>query len=146
MIGEHPVDSFFIEMGCWFLICVGTIGIVQFTIGKIRALNNKIIQELEHLHSNGEEMVRWASRGTPPNMADSPSAQTQLRYTILRKKYSKWGTELPERNSVADDVLRYANCAETLRWHGYLKGRFIIWNERRQFQKQISSQNRSGKT
>ena len=144
MLGGHPIDPFFIKSIYIFLILLGlTIGIylvIESISRVIKRKKNTTIDELEVLQWCGEEMVNWASARNIVNTQDVPQTQNRVRYVILRNKYRKWGIAKTTHQSVGDDVLRYANCAETIKWHGYIKGRFMLWNERRKWNKTITEQ------
>lgn len=100
--------------------------------------NDISIRELDEIQRCGGEMMKWASED-PTDIKAMPSSQSNLRWIVLSKKYRRWlKNPAPERpNNILDLMNDAASCAETMRAYGYIRGRFIICSERRQWNRMI---------
>lgn len=115
---------------------IGIILVVPLAVAEY--LKHHAIQELEELQRCGEELVDWAARAQP-EMQPLPRSQSRLRYIILVRKYKRWLKEPVQNPSVGDSIIGAAECAETLRAYGYMRGRFTIWRDRRQWNRMTAS-------
>ena len=91
---------------------------VFLAVGKAK---DTAIHDLEEIQRCGEEMIAQLFQA---------KAQSRLRFITLTTKYRRWFHKRPGQTA-EHQVLAAANCAETLRAYGYIRGRLIIWNERR---------------
>ena len=130
MFAGHPIDPFFLEAGSLFLILSGLTMVPVLFWHLLGHLKRAALQDLDELQGCGEALTDWASRRQPKGPPE-PRARTRLRYLKLMEKYGGWLAGSPETPSVANNVLLAAGCAETIRAYGYVRGRFMIWCERR---------------
>ena len=111
---------------------VGIALIVSVSLVGSKYAKHHAIRELQELQRCGEELVDWASRSQQQEQ-ELPRSQSRLRFVILARKYRAWLKEPAKNPSVGDSVRGAAECAETLRAYGYIRGRFAIWRSRRQW-------------
>lgn len=109
-------------------------------------LKNQAIRELDDLVTSGEELLTWGQafqsqlQSQPQSSPQFPfSHQSNLRYCILLNKYRRWLRESKDSPSVGDSLRAAAECAETLRAYGGLRGWYRIWRERRRWNKITAS-------
>lgn len=112
--------------------------IVAVPLAAAEYLKNQAIRELDDLQTGGEELLAWAaamqSQSQPPL-----KPRSVMRCLILLQKYKRWLRESKEHPSMEDSLRAAAECAETLRAYGYIRGRYRIWRERRRWDKVTAS-------
>ena len=129
MIGGEPIDPLLMKSIYLFLILVGSSMAIGLTISGVysalKGCRDTAIRELEEISKCGEEMIKW---GIDQKQGSSSylSAEPRLRHIILSQKYKNWFIQIPNKNTVEDTNLAAANCAETMRAYGYIRGRWKI--------------------
>lgn len=101
----------------------------------VDSAKNSAIHDLEEIQVCGEKLTDWANQNPLENKP--PRAQSRLRQIVLWKKYKNWIKNNP-KGSIEHIVLGAAECAEILRAHGYVVGRFMIWKSNRDWKKKIA--------
>ena len=120
MLGGQPIDPFLIQAGSLFLFILGT---WTFVFWLLNHFKHNAIRELEELQDCGDQMRESAQ--------DLP-ARVRSRHSHLARKYKGWLGEKPGvTSSVENTNVDAANCSETLRAWGYIRGRFMLWREKR---------------
>ena len=117
------------------------LGLIAGTLAwSVDYLRRRVIHDLEELQSCGEALTDWASDLQSGIAARGPRAQNNLRFVILMRKYKRWIRTSADRNTSGDAVREAAECAETLRAYGYVRGRIAIWNSRRKWKKEQANE------
>lgn len=120
--------------------------LIIVSVAIVKFIKNQAIRELEDLITSGEELLAWG-QAFQSQLRSQPQSQPQLslrhqptlRYCILLNKYRHWLRESKDHPSVDDSLRAAAECVETLRAYGYIRGRYRIWRERRSWDKVTAS-------
>ena len=115
-------------------------------------IKNSTINSFEEIQTCGEELITYHLKtqkrikkklknehendiNEPPH--EPPSSKSGQRHIILRDKYDKWFKPRPEKYDLNKNVMQAARCAEIIRAHGYIVGRYMIWNNIRKWKKEV---------
>lgn len=130
-----PILEFVLPIIGFGIIVIVSLAVVKF-------IKNQTIRELEDLITSGEELLAWGQE-FQSQLQSQPQLslrhQPTLRYCILLNKYRRWLRESKEHPSVGDSLRAAAECVETLRAYGYVRGRYRIWRARREWDKLTAS-------